>query len=165
MTYVVVNITHYLPEVWRILCKISWGGCWNLQVPSGKSNICGLCQFHADPQDCFIIINSIMVLHKDLLLWEYWGEVSKHPRIEKSVSPAYYSLFSQKLTITMVFTFQEINIAYVDFTQKVDSSVWDEGLPPLLCAHYRHYHLNTWSHIFIAKMWKSWKREDWTFSQ
>ena len=23
MTYVVVNITHYLPEVWRILCKIS----------------------------------------------------------------------------------------------------------------------------------------------
>ena len=93
MTYVVVNITLYLPEVWRILCKISWGGCWNLQVPSGKSNICGLCQFHADPQDCFIIINSLMVLHKDLLLWEYWGEVSKHPRIEKSVSPAYYSLF------------------------------------------------------------------------
>ena len=32
----------HVPEVWRILCRISWGGCWSLQVPSDRSNICGL---------------------------------------------------------------------------------------------------------------------------
>ena len=105
------------------------------------------------------------------ILWWFYTKTFYCENIEEKFQSilALKSLFhlriilfsSQKLTRTMVFTSQEISIAHVDFTQKVDSSVWDEGLPPLLCAHYRHYHLNTWSHIFIAKMWK---KENCTFS-